>query len=403
MKALAGRHVVLIVENEAVPFDRRMWNMARSLREFGAEVTVICPRFGKDSEPFVVLDGIHVYRYANVFATGSVSGYVREYAIAFVKTLWLYHKVLFRRRKVDIVHVANPPDIFWPFALYLKLFGTKFVFDEHDLSPEAYLSRFGKDENDAGLLFKIQVLFQRLCYRVANVIISTNETYRAKAVSVDPKYAAKTFVVRNGPDTRTFSLRPPNAALKKGHKYMAAYIGVMAVQDGVEYVIRAVNVLVHHRRFRDIIVYLIGAGDDWDRLKAMAKEYGLENHIVFTGRIPDEPALEILSTADVCLSPDPYGPLNELSTMTKIMEYMCLGKPIVSFDLKENKYSAGDSALYVANNDPEAFAAGILRVLEDRALAEKMGAFGVLRVQQELSWEKQAEKLLATYRHALFQ
>jgi glycosyltransferase involved in cell wall biosynthesis len=402
MKELAGKHIVLIVENEAVPFDRRMWNMARSLREFGAEVTVICPKFGKDHQRFVVLDGVHVYRYDNVFADGSILGYFREYATAFVKSIWLYHKVLLKRSRVHVVHVANPPDIFWPFALYLKLFGTKFVFDEHDLAPEAYLSRFEKEGHEAGLLFRIQVLFQRLCYRVADVIISTNETYRGKAVSVDPKYAMKTFVVRNGPDTRTFHLRPSNPSLKNGYRFMAAYIGVMAIQDGLEYVVKAVDVLVNKKNFKDIVVYLIGNGDDWERLKAMAKSCGVSEHIVFTGRIPDEAALEILSTADVCLSPDPYSPLNELSTMTKIMEYMCLGKAIVSFNLKENKHSAGDSALYVANNDPEAFADGILTLLADTSLASQMGTFGIQRVKDELSWEKQAEKLLATYRYVFF-
>jgi glycosyltransferase involved in cell wall biosynthesis len=401
MNELAGKHIVLIVENEAVPFDRRMWNMALSLHEFGADVTVICPKFGKDSEAFVVLQGVHVYRYNNVFADGSVFGYLREYATAFFKTIWLYHKVLMKRSHVHVVHVANPPDIFWPFALYLKLFGTRFIFDEHDLSPEAYLSRFSKDMDDTGLLFRILVLFQRLCYRVANVIISTNETYRGNAVAVNSSYARKTFVVRNGPDTRKFHLRPSNPSLRKGYKYMAAYIGVMAIQDGVEYIVKAVDILVNTKNFKDIIVYLIGQGDDWDRLKQMAEESGVRDHIVFTGRIPDEPALEILSTADVCLSPDPYSPLNELSTMTKIMEYMCLGKPIVSFHLKENKYSAGDAALYVDNNNPEAFADGIIRLLTDPALASRMGTSGIQRVKDELSWEKQSERLLATYRFVL--
>ena len=401
MKELAGKHIVLIIENEAVPFDRRMWNMALSLHEFGAHVTVICPKFGKDSEPYALLQGIHVYRYNNVFADGSVLGYVREYATAFVKTMWVYHKVLLKGPRVHVVHVANPPDIFWPFGLYLKLFGTRFIFDEHDLSPEAYLSRFSKETEDTGFLFRILVLFQRLSYRVANVVISTNETYRGKAVSVDSSYAHKTFVVRNGPDTRTFHLHPSNPSLRKGHKYMAAYIGVMAIQDGVEYIVKAVDILVNRKGFKDLIVYLIGNGDDWDRLKQMAAESGVADHIVFTGRIPDGPALEILSTADVCLSPDPYSPLNELSTMTKIMEYMCLGKPIVSFHLKENKYSAGGAALYVDNNNPEAFADGIVTLLEDPAMATQMGTSGIQRVKDELSWEKQSEKLLATYRYVL--
>jgi glycosyltransferase involved in cell wall biosynthesis len=399
-KEFAGKHFLLLIENEAVPFDRRMWNIARALHEAGAEVSVLCPIFGKDNESFTVLDGINIHRYHNVFADGSVTGYFREYATAFFKSLVLFHKI-FLRKRIHVVHAANPPDIFWPLALWLKLWGVRFIFDEHDLSPEAYLSRFDKDEQHPDLLFRVQKLFQRLSYRFADAILSTNETYRERAIGTDQRNAAKIFVVRNGPDTRSFRSRPARPELKKGRRYLAAYIGVMAIQDGVEYVIRAVDELVHRKGFRDIMVYLIGKGDDWPRLKQLVDELGLSEDIVFTGRIPDPDALDILSTADVCLSPDPYSPLNELSTMTKIMEYMSLGKPIVSFHLKENTFSAGESAIYVDDNNPAAFAEGILTLLRDPDRCRAMGEAGIRRVDAELSWQKQSERLRAAYAHVL--
>lgn len=400
MRALAGRHVLLIVENEAVPFDRRMWNIALSLGEFGARVSVICPMAGPDNEREVTLDGISVYRYRNTFSDGSVRGYLSEYAVAFLKTFVLFHRVIRRRGRIDIVHAANPPDIFWPFALYARLFGAKFIFDEHDLAPETYLSRFNRADA-GGILFRLQSWFQALSYRVSHGIISTNESYKAKAVAGKPEYAAKAFVVRNGPDTRKFHRRQPNPALKKDRRHLAAYIGVMAVQDGVEYIIRAVDELVRRRSFTDLIVYLIGDGDDRPRLQQLVEQLRLEEHVIFTGRIPDGPALEILSTADVFLSPDPSNPLNDLSTMTKVMEYMAMGKPIVSFDLKEARYSAGDSALFVASNDVGAFADGIVAILGDPAASERMGQVGMARVEEQLSWQKQSEHLLDAYSSVL--
>ncbi len=396
MKALAGKHVLLVVENESVPFDRRMWNIGRALRDYGADVSVVCPMFGDDYEKDTVLDGIAIHRYPNTFSDGSVAGYLREYATAFVKTVYVFHTLLLRGKRIDIIHVANPPDIFWPLALYARLLGIKFIFDEHDLSPEAYLSRFGRSEPD-GLLFTVQRWFQHLSYRFAHAIISTNESYKANAVAANPDYAGKTFVVRNGPDTRHFNRRPPKPELRAGHRYLAAYIGVMAVQDGVEFIVRAMDELVNERGFRDLIVYLIGKGDDWDRLKQLSEDLRLQDHLVFTGRIPDEPALEILSTADVFLSPDPANPLNDVSTMTKVMEYMSLGRPIVSFDLTEARYSAGASALYVRNNDPVAFADGILQLLDHPVESRRMGDFGISRVQAVLSWQKQSENLLEAY------
>jgi glycosyltransferase involved in cell wall biosynthesis len=85
--------------------------------------------------------------------------------------------------------------------------------------------------------------------------------------------------------------------------------------------------------------------------------------------------------------------------MTKIMEYMALGKPIVSFLLKENSYSAGSSAIYVENNNPVAFAEGILTLLGDSARSRRMGEDAMARVANELSWERQAERLREAYLH----
>ena len=75
--------------------------------------------------------------------------------------------------------------------------------------------------------------------------------------------------------------------------------------------------------------------------------------------MPDEFVQVCLSTADVCLSPDPHNPLNDVSTMNKVLEYMAMGRPIVSFDLREARVSAGDAAVYVPANDEQAFAVAI--------------------------------------------
>jgi len=401
MKEFAGRNILLVVENNAVPFDKRVWREALSLQDAGARVSVVCPVFGPDKSAFEVIEGVEVYRYHLTFSGGSMTGYLREYIEAFVKTTIVFHKVLFRNRRVHVVHVANPPDIFWPLAVYVRLFGTRFIFDEHDLTPETFLSRFGKDEAKGGIALSALRLFQRLSYRFAHAIISTNESYKSRAIAAHPRNRDKTFVVRNGPDTRKFKLVPPRQDLKRGRKFMAAYIGIMGVQDGVDYVIRALDILVHQKGFDDLMVYLIGSGDDLPRLKELVAELKVEPFIVFTGRIPDDQALEVLSTADVCLSPDPYNPLNDHSTMNKVMEYMCLGKAMVSFDLKEARFSAGESALYVENNNAEAFADGIVRLLTDRPLASTMGERGRLRVDEHLCWQKQSMNLLAVYHSIL--
>jgi glycosyltransferase involved in cell wall biosynthesis len=398
---LLGKKILLIVENNSVPFDRRVWREALTLRDAGAIVAVICPVFGEDKTRYEVVEEIEVYRYPIKFSDGTVIGYFKEYVLAFSRTTWLLHKILFTKKHIDVVHVANPPDIFWPLAPYLRIFRTKFIFDEHDLSPETYLSRFEIPLSEGGLVFRLLRMCQFLSYRLADAIISTNESYRDRVIGTKRVFARKTFVVRNGPDTRYFKSVQPSEELKRGHRFMAGYIGIMGKQDGVEYIIRAMDYLVHGRDFQQLIVYLIGTGDDLPRIKNLVATVDLGGFFVFPGRIPDAQALQILSTADICLSPDPYNPLNDISTMNKIMEYMSLGKPIVSFDLKEARVSAGDSAVYVKNNRVEAFADGILALLNDPQKRTLMGVIGRKRVAEDLCWQKQSGKLLATYNHLL--
>lgn len=401
MKAFAGKHFLLIVENNPVPFDRRVWREACALRDEGAKVSVIAPAGSDTDKDIEIIDSIMVFRYGPRFSNGTRLSYIREYATAFLKSLALFHKVWFVRGRFEVVHVANPPDIFWPLGLYSRALGIAFIFDEHDLTPETLLSLYGLNERSGGTYFQLLKIFQYLSYRIATVVISTNETYRRKAIERDPRNRGKTFIVRNGPDTRYFTKVPGLPELRKGRGYLLAYIGIMAVQDGVDYIIRAVHYLVTERGFGDFIVYLIGSGDDIERLQNLTQVLKLGDKIIFTGRIPDRPALEILSTADICLSPDPLNPLNDSSTMNKIMEYMALGKPIVSFDLTEARYSAEAAALYVANNDPRAFGDGILELIGDPAKRRTMGEEGMRRVEQRLSWQRQIGNLIEAYSFAL--
>jgi glycosyltransferase involved in cell wall biosynthesis len=130
----------------------------------------------------------------------------------------------------------------------------------------------------------------------------------------------------------------------------------------------------------------------------MVRDKHLEDTVNFTGRIPDEQLLDILSTADVCVNPDKPCEMNDLSTMIKIMEYMSLGKPIVQFDLKEGRFSAQEASLYADNTNQVAdFAAKILWLLDNPGERKKMGEFGRKRIEEELAWEYSVKNLLAAY------
>ncbi|MCR6485341.1 glycosyltransferase family 4 protein [Amycolatopsis sp. OK19-0408] len=386
---------LILVENLSVPFDRRVWQESTTLRDAGWEVHVICPQGTKrDTEAEAVVDGVHIHRYPLKAATGGPAGYLQEYGSALWHTLRLARRV----GPVDVVHACNPPDLLYLVAKYLKRQGARFIFDQHDLCPELYLSRFDRGQD---LLYRGVCALERATYRAADVVISTNESYKQVARIRGGKRPEDVFVVRSAPVVERFKEVPAEPELKQGKPFMLAYLGVMGPQDGVDYALRALAKLRDEIGRTDWHAVFVGSGDAFDDMVALSAKLGLANQVEFTGRIPDEDLVRYLSTADVCLSPDPLNPLNDVSTMNKVMEYMAMSKPIVSFELREARVSAGEAAVYAPANDEAAFAKLVAQLLDDPEERVRMGKLGQARVAGALSWENSAKNLLAAYEHAV--
>jgi glycosyltransferase involved in cell wall biosynthesis len=207
--------------------------------------------------------------------------------------------------------------------------------------------------------------------------------------------------VRTGPDPERLRRSPAFPELRRGRRYLVAYIGVMGPQDGVDNVVRAADVVVNQLGRDDIAFTLIGSGDCFDELVALRDELGLAGHVEFTGRAPDELVKRILSTADAGLSPDPLNPLNDLSTMNKTMEYMAFELPVVAFDLRETRISSGEAGVYVQPNDVREYAKAIVELMDDEPRRLKLGQLGRERVERELAWSYQERAYLGVYRRVL--
>jgi glycosyltransferase involved in cell wall biosynthesis len=392
MSASPGRRVLFLVENLSVPLDRRVWQEATALKEWGYDVAVICPRGVKhDPEPHAVIDGIEIDRYPLRPAEGGPLGYVREYGAALYGIAKRVRR-LSRSRPFDVVHTANPPDILLLGALATKRHGARFVYDQNDLNPELYLSRFGRGED---LGYRGTLAAEWLAYRLARVVIAPNESYRRVALDRGRKAPEDVFVVRSSPDLARFVAKPPDESLKRGRPHLFAYLGVMGPQDGVDHALRALAQL--RTRRDDWHAIFIGEGDVWATMRELAAELGLSDHVEFPGRLPDEDVMRILSSADLGLAPDPKNPLNDVSTMNKIVEYMALSRPVVAYDLIEARASAGDAALYATANDVSSFAACIEELLDDPDRRAEMGRRGRKRVEDELSWDRSKEQLRLAY------
>lgn len=385
--------VLIIVENLPVPNDRRVWLEAKALQEAGYEVSVISIKGrGRSGASYEQLEDIHLYRYPAPPPTSGMLSFILEFTYCWLASFWLSLRIALKQG-VDIVHACNPPETFWLIGLFYKLFGKKFVFDHHDLSPEMYFSRFGR----RGIAYRLLLLLERLTFRTADIVITTNQSHQKVAIERGSFPPEKIHIVRSGPDHDQFRPGPADKTLKQSHRYMVIYLGVLNPQDGVDAFVELAHHIVYQYGRSDILFVIMGSGDALPGLKALSKELAVEDHIHFTGWANKETIIRYISTSDVCVDTMPKTPYGDASTMNKILEYMSFAKPIVSFDLTESRVSAKSAALYAEPGNIDDMASQVILLLADEKRREKMGKLGRSRIENELAWEHQKRYLLEAY------
>lgn len=391
--------VLIIIQNLWIPLDRRVWQECCALRDAGYEVSVICPR-GPGMKRFQILEGVRTRTYLPPPAARGIVGYAVEFVWCWVATAWLTVRA-WHAEGFSAIQACNPPDTFFALAWFFKRFArVPFVYDQHDLCPELFDSRFVTGERRSWVhraLRVVLVVLERATYRVADHVIATNASYRSVALRRGRRAPETVTIVRSGPDPATMRAVPARAELRHGAAHLLAYLGVMGPQDGVDRLIRALDVLVHQLGRTDVHLTLMGKGDCLEELRAMSVDLGIDAFVDFTGRASNALVAEVCSTASIGCSPDPPSPLNDVSTMNKTMEYMAFGLPVVAFDLRETRVSAGDAAVYVEGDDVVAYARAIAELLDDAPRRTAMASEARRRVETVLAWPTQARAYLEVY------
>lgn len=383
-----GKHILIIVENLPVPFDRRVWEEASTLTQHGAKVSVICPKMKGYTRSFECINGIDIYRHPLPLEASGALGYLLEYSTALFWEFLLSWKVYFKKR-FQVIHGCNPPDLIFIVALIFKLLGVKYVFDHHDINPELYMAKYEKK----GFLYRSLLWMERLTFLTADYSIATNESYKEIALRRGKMHPDKIAVIRSGPRLDRLKLTPGNGKYKKGRNYMVGYIGVIGAQEGLDLLLNSICCIVPRRQ--DVQFAIIGDGTELERVKELTSRFMLDDYIDYYGRVDDATMVDILNTADVCVNPDRPTEMNNLSTMNKIMEYMALKKPIVQYDLKEGRFSAGQASLYAT--DYTDFAEKIIWLLDHPEDRLERGEYGYNKVVNELSWDFESKRLVSFY------
>lgn len=387
--------VLIIVQNLPVPLDRRVWLECQALRDRGYTVSVICPKGPGDPARHVV-DDVALYKYRPAPEARGLLGYVWEFVYCWLRTALLSLRV-WRERGFDVIQACNPPDTYWLLGRLWRLRGVRFVFDHHDLNPELYLSRFGEPRSGKDRAqYRGLLALERATFRTARRVISTNESYRRIAIERGGLRPEHVTVVRSGPDTRRMRPVEP-AGDPAGGKHLLVYLGIMGPQDDVHLTLELMDELVHRRGRTDVRAALLGFGDCLEDLRRQCTRLGLDEHVEFTGRVGPDVIADYLSAASVGLCPDRKTPLNDLSTMNKVMEYMAYAVPFVSFDLVESRFSGQDTGLFVDSGDMPAFADAVERLLDDRALRVDLSVRARARAADVLDWRPQAQAYVGVF------
>lgn len=387
-------HILILVENLSVPFDRRVWHECTTLVAAGYQVSVICPRGRRhDREAYAEIGGVRIFRYPIPRQAESLAGYLREYPYMLWWTLRLAWR-LWRRGGFDVIHACNPPDLFFLIGRVFRPLGVSFVYDQHDANPEILLAKRGA-AGKAGLPELVVHWAERCTYGLADVVIAPNDSYRELALTRGHKSPADVFVVRSAPRAEEFVGPPPAPFDRGGHRYLVGYLGVMGTQDGVELLVEAVAELVDEGH--DILLYLAGDGERFDDIRELVWRRGLEGCVRMPGFQTKQEFIPALGDADVCVAPDPPGPFNDISTMNKIVEYMALGKASVAFELRENRVTGGDAVVYSHEPTARGLAQAIRSLLDDEQARERLGRAARERFEAALVWERSAPELLRAY------
>jgi glycosyltransferase involved in cell wall biosynthesis len=394
MRYSTPEKILMLLENNPYPHDMRVRAEAETLTEAGYQVSVIAP-CGLKQPWHETIDDVHVYRYPIIFSFNNFWGYLWEYSYALIATFFI-SILVFLRDGFDILHAHNPPDIFVFLALLYRPFGVRFIFDHHDLSPELFRLRFGKKGKQ--FIQQIIIWLENLSCKVADHVITTNQSYMEVEITRAGIPAEKITIVRNGPDLRRVRSLEPDPGLRKKAEIIIVYLGTIGIQDGLDYLLRAIKHLYDDLGRKNFFLVVIGDGDAAEDLKLLSIELGISDYVTFEGRKSGDDLFHYVSTADICVEPAPSNPLNDRSTMIKLMEYMALAKPIVAFDLPEHHVTAQDSALYAIPNDEMAFARALLKLMDNPKLRTEMGCFGEQRIKTTLSWQFSAPHLLEAYR-----
>ena len=393
--------VLILLENEPYPHDRRVRQEALALTKAGYDVTVVSPNAANAPALEEWVEGVRVLRFESPPLGGGAVGYVREYLLAAVRMRRILKRLRFENKvrwsEFDAVIACNPPDFLIQLARPFARRGAGLIFDYHDPSPELFESMFQR----RGLIHRVLIEVERWAERSADVVMTVNEPCADLVHARGGIPRERVYVLVTCPDPDLFFPVEPRPELRRGKDHLVLWIGKMSRKENLPLLIDAADTLVNQQGRSDIAFAIVGGGDVRDELQTEIDRRGLSDSVFLPGKADDELLRQWMATANVCVSLDEHSPMNDRSLMVKVMEYMAMGKAVVQFPLTEMKRVCGDASVYARNGDASDLAEKVRALIDDPVRAQHLGEQAARRcVQGGLTWVHQIPTLIAAVERA---
>lgn len=354
-----------------------------ALSELGYEVDLLTLPFGEDRQT----SGVRIVRVSNLFGLNDIPIGPSIWKVPFDAKLWWRARQLIRERPYDVIHaVEDAGFIGVPLA---RLSRARLVFEKHS-DPKSYRKNIVRN-----LIMWMYGKMEAFSMRHADAVIGTGPGLVEQAKQTAPDTPA--YHIFDIPS----SLAEPNPArvqalgeeLRRDNtEVLITYVGSFAVYQGIELLFAAIPAVVH-RAPRARFLIIGGTAEEIHERTEQLRVRQADHAVTFLGKLPPDDLPNYLAASDILLSSRIAG----TNTPLKLLDYLKVGRCILATDNEANRQILDESAAFFVHPDPDSFAAGIVQLVGNNALRERLGKKGKERIQETYNFGEFKKRLGAVY------
>lgn len=359
-RTLAGQRAAVILYS-GYPGDPRPRRAAEAMAAAGMEVDLLCIMRSVELPLKADIAGVHVFRLPLKHRRDSKWNYLWQYSRFIFKAFWF---LTWRgwRRKYDVVHVHNMPDVLVFSALLPKLRGARIILDLHDPMPELMMSIYGLGAHHN--LVRLLRVFERWSIRFADTVLTPNLAFKKLFVSrgCPPD---KMQIVMNSPEPEIFDPEKQVSNVRPDGAFRIIHHGSIVHRHGIDQLVEAVALV--RKNIPGICLDFYGPQTPFvETIMEVAQKLGVTDIVHFRGPAPQKVIAQAIHNADLGIIPNRRSSFTELNFPTRIFEYLAMHRPLIApatHGIKD--YFKPDELLMFEPNNVEDLAAKILWVYEN--------------------------------------